>query len=65
MSPLTPSSEESRHCKACGQAIPPAAKLATRTVTPEQAHLLGIKIINPDVLALCLNCRIRLAELSR
>jgi hypothetical protein len=59
---LTP---EPRRCDACGQNIPATAKLATRTVTKAQAEVLGIPLTADEIATLCLNCRIRLAELSR
>jgi hypothetical protein len=62
---LTPSNAEFMRCYACGQTIPPTAKLATRTITREQAQVLGIENCDTNTVTLCLNCRIRLAELSR
>jgi hypothetical protein len=65
MGPLIPSKDEALKCNACGRPIPPTAKLATRIVTREQAQLLGIELSETLALTLCLNCRIRLAELAR
>jgi hypothetical protein len=69
MSELSELAANLSSCSACGQRIPATAKLAARTITQSQAQTLGIgtKVENfEDVpVKLCLNCRIRLAELSR
>lgn len=59
-----------RRCDACGQKIPPTAKLASTGVTPAHARLLGISgLSGPETgqvsLTLCLNCRIHLSKLTR
>ena len=58
--------EDGRYCNGCGQKLPPLAKLALQTMTPEEAREYGSDA-PPDsdgtvTIDLCLACRILRAE---
>ena len=54
--------DDARYCDGCGQKLPPKAMLATRTVSPGEAHRYRADApANPDgtvTIDLCLACRI-------
>ena len=58
--------EDGIHCDACGQKLPPGAKLAQQTVKEEAARAWGSRTAaDPDgtvTVDICLACRIRKAQ---